>query len=245
MGGYNELGTICNKIHFQSSLNYKVVNLKIHYDNMKKTILFLSSIIFIPILAYKIDWINYLLILLVLLSIVFLIIAGLISIFKSLKRKIFIVPLFIICICIVGVITSFFGPYDNPVINTENLSKNLEYAYKTDQNDRMQLRSFIGYFSKLKQRDSIRLKQVRSNYSQDQILAPMDKFHAAFVFHHSDNSTDYKIASELASEAANSVKLKDNYTVQWLQRASYDRYMLSIGKPEKYNTQNKFSIDLN
>lgn len=212
---------------------------------MKKRIFLLISLISISILSYKIDWFNYLLILLVFLSTLYLLIVGLISIFKDLKRRVFVFALVIICICIIGIITSFFRPYDHPVIDSENLSKNLEYAYKTDQNDRTQLRSFIGYFSKLKERDSIRLKQVRSNYSKDKISKPMDKFYAAFVFHHSDNSSDFKIASQLASEAASSENLKDDYTVQWLKRASYDRYMLSIGKPEKYNTQNQFSIDLN
>lgn len=212
---------------------------------MKKSITILSLIIIISILSYKIGWINYILILTASVAIVFLIIVGLISIFKNLKSRIFKVPLLIICICVIGVISSFFRPYNDPIIKSNNLSKNLEYAYKTDQNDRKELRSFIGYSNKLKQRDSIRLKQVRKNYSQDKISEPIDKFHAAFVLHHSNNSKDYKIASKLASEAAGSEKLKDNYMVQWLQKASYDRYMLSIGKPEKYNTQDKFSININ
>ena len=131
------------------------------------------------------------------------------------------------------------------IIKSDDVSKNLEYAYQTDQNDRKRLKSFIGFFSKLKERDSIRLKQTKEIYNQEMLSKPIDKFHAAFVYHHSDNSKDYKIASELAEEAANSKKLKDVYTVQWLRKASYDRYMISIGKPEKYNTQNNFSIDLN
>ncbi|SDR71986.1 hypothetical protein [Christiangramia echinicola] len=212
---------------------------------MKKTILIFSSIIITAILSYQITWINYFLILIVFLNIAFLIIVGLISIFKKLRNRIFKIPVLIICLCIVGILASLFHPYEKAIINSNNLSDNLEYAYKTDQKDRKELKSFIGYFSKLEERDSIRLKQIRKIYKQDKLSKPIDKFHAAFVFHHSDNSKDYKIASELAEDAANSEILKNNYTVQWLKKASYDRYMVSIGQPEKYNTQNNLSIDLN
>ena len=197
------------------------------------------------LLSFKIDWFNYILILILVLSLAFLILIGLISIFKKLKSKVFKVPLMIILICLIGILTSFFRPYNPPIIESEDPGKNLEYAYKTDQSDRKQIRSFIGFLSKIEERDSIRLDQVRNLYTQDKILKPIDKFYAAFIFHHSNKSRDYRIASQLASDAANSKNLKDNYTVQWLKKASYDRYMLSIGKPEKYNTQNKFSIDLN
>lgn len=212
---------------------------------MKKTILIVSLIVITALLSYQVDWLNYLLIVITILSITFLIVAGIVSIFKKLRNRIFKVPIIIICTCILGIIAALFRPYDNAIIQSDNLSKNLEYAYKTDQDDRKELKSFIGYFSKLKQRDSIRLKQVRSIYNQNKIIEPIDKFHAAFVFHHSDNTRDYKIASKLAEDAASSEKLENNYTVQWLRKASYDRYMISIGKPEKYNTQNSFNVDLN
>ena len=212
---------------------------------MKKIILISSLIIITAILSYQINWLNYLLILIAFLNIVFLILVGLISIFKKLRNRFFKVPVLIICICIAGVLASLFQPYENAIIKSDNLSKNLEYAYQTDQKDRRELKSFIGFLSRLEERDSIRLKQVRKSYNQEKLIKPIDKFHAAFVFHHSDNSKDYKIASELAEDAASSEKLKNNYTVEWLKKASYDRYMVSIGKPEKYNTQNNLSIDLN
>src|SRR5690606_20784977 len=107
-----------------------------------------------------------------------------------------------------------------------------------------QLRSYIKVLSEIKERDRERLAQVNRFYEKNEIIEPIDKFYAAFVYHHSDKSMDYKIASHLARDAARGKGLKDNYQVQWLAKASYDRYMLSIGKEEKYNTQNKLSIDL-
>lgn len=123
-------------------------------------------------------------------------------------------------------------------------SEKLKYAYSTDQSDRQQLRSYSRILGKLDQRDEERLMQVMDLHQQDQILDPMNKFYAAFIYHHSDNSKDFKIASQLAAAAAKDPGLKDHYQVQWLARASYDRYMVSIGKEEKYNTQNKFSLEI-
>ena len=212
---------------------------------MTKKLIFLSLIIIISLLSYFVNWFNYVLILIAVLALVYILLIGLISIFKKVRSNHFKTPALLICICITGVIISLFRPYDPAVIESENISTELQYAYNTDQDDRKELKSFVGYFSELNKRDSLRLMQVRKYHLKNKITKPIDKFHAAFIFHHSDNSEDYKIASELASEAANSEKLKDNYTVQWLQKASYDRYMLSIGEPEKYNTQNNFSIDFN
>lgn len=211
---------------------------------MKKKISLLIIYIITAALSYIIDWFNYILILIIAVTLLHLIFIGLISIFKKLNNRNFKIPLIIISICVIGIVISFFRPYDEPIIKTKNLSNKLKYAYKTDQSDRKELRSFISIISKLEERDSIRLKQVKNLYLQDKILDPIDKFHAAFIFHHSDFVDDYKIASKLASDAADNTNLKDNYTVQWLKKASYDRYMISIGKPEKYNTQNKFSIEL-
>lgn len=205
--------------------------------------IFLCLLIIVSVLSYTIDWIHYVLILIFALTIIFLAIAALIAIFKDLKKSAFSTSILILLLCIFGITTSLFRPYEPAVIQSENISKNLKYAYKTDQGDRKDLRSFVPFFSKLEERDSIRLNQVKELYTQDKISEPLDRFHAAFIFHHSNNSNDYRIASQLAAEAASSATLKDKYMVQWLKKASFDRYLLSIGKPEKYGTQNKLSID--
>lgn len=212
---------------------------------MKKTITIIGLVVIISLFSYNMLWVNYLLMLIMVLALIFLILIGLVSIFKIQNSQRFKIPLWTILICLSGIITSLFRPYDEATIESDNPGRNLEYAYRTDQADRQELRSFVSFMSKLEERDHERLEQVRKLYSQDKISTPIDKFHAAFVFHHSDNSNDYRIASQLAADAAQNEALKDNYTVQWLQKASYDRYMLSIGKPEKYNTQNTFSLDVN
>ncbi len=207
---------------------------------MIRNVILISLALIAVILSYLIQSFEFILIGFIGLSIIFLVLAGLIHIFKKVNPKMLRIPLFIIGICALGILASLFRPYDEATLKTGNESDKLEYAYETDQKDRMQLKSFV--FNDLQERDEIRLKQVKNIYNSTEVLEPIDKFHAAFIYHHSNNSNDYEIASSLATAAAKAPHLKDHYQVQWLSKAAYDRWMLSIGKPEKYNTQNKFSI---
>mgnify|MGYP006208690049 CR=1 FL=1 len=150
------------------------------------------------------------------------------------------VPLFVIGICLTGILVSLFRPLDAAVLDSGGVSEKLQYAYKTDQKDRMQLKSYL--FGSLKERDDVRLDQVNRIISQEKEISSLDKFHAALIYHHSDNSGDFERASDLATSAAKDPELQDHYQVQWLSKAAYDRWMTSIGKPQKYHTQDKFSI---
>ena len=207
---------------------------------MKRNIVLIGLILIAAILSYQIESFEFVMIAFICLSVAFLIAVGVIYIFRKINSKFFTIPLAVICVCLVGVVASLFRPYNEAVLESGNVSEKLEYAYKTDQKDRMLLRSYI--FGDIEDRDEVRLNQVKKIYRPENKLEPIDKFHAAFVFHHSNNSNDYETASKLATAAANARELEDNYQVQWLSKAAYDRWMLSIGEPEKYNTQNKFSI---
>lgn len=151
----------------------------------------------------------------------------------------------VILVCLFGIVLSLLFPYAPAISSSGDMSKDLEYAYQTDQSDRKNLKSYIGIFrNTMQHRDSIRLAQVRMFYEQDRLQKPMDKFYAAFVYHHSHSKEDFEIATQLAEEAARAEELKDHYQVQWLAKASYDRWMVSLGRPQRYNTQQKFSVEL-
>ncbi len=209
---------------------------------MKRNLILLGTVVIATILSFRVESFEFLLIAIILLICVILILAGIISIFKPVNPKFFRTPLAIIGICLVGIIASLFRPYDAAVIEMGNRSEKLQYAYETDQNDRMQLRSYL--LGDLEDRDKKRLSQIKQIHKQEKKLEPIDKFHAAFVYHHSDNSEDYETASQLATAAAETPELQDHYQVQWLRKAAYDRWMVSMGKPEKYGTQDQFSIGL-
>lgn len=206
----------------------------------------LVSIIFIGIgiLAYSIKSFEFFLIALIALALIFLVVTGLIHIFNKMSFLYFQIPFLIIGVCLFGIVVSLFRPYEAAVINYGNTGDQIKHAYQTDQSDRKQLKSFVSIFSSLKQRDTQRLNFVKELYVQGKIKSPAEKFYAAFIYHHSNNSNDYKIAAELAAEAAKTNEMKDHYQAQWLKKAAYDRWMVSIGKPEKYNTQNSFKIKI-
>lgn len=211
---------------------------------MKKAALLFLAMIVTGLIAYQIYWVNFLLLLIVLIGIFFLITYGLYRLFRPVKnRRYFLVPVWVILICCFGIVVSFLKPYPDAIQNSGDISQDLAYAYRIDQQDRENLKSYV-LQGKLYKRDSLRLSQVKEIYQKGKIITPMDKFHAAFVFHHSDNSKDYEIAAKMAEEAAAEKELADNYLVQWLAKASYDRWMVSLGKPEKYNTQDSFSLEI-
>ncbi|MCM4160900.1 hypothetical protein FHG64_17920 [Antarcticibacterium flavum] len=200
---------------------------------MKRTIIVITSAVITAILSYKIQSFEFILIVIILLSLIFLILAGIRNYFKRIRLGYIKVPVIIIGIGILGVVVSLFRPYENAVRDNGTVSDKLEYSYFTDQTDRKQLRSYFPILSELDQRDQVRMDQVIELHKQKNMVEPLDKFYAAFIYYHSDNSDDYKTASKLAAAAAKAPELKDHYQVQWLARASYDRSMLSIGKEEK------------
>jgi hypothetical protein len=64
-----------------------------------------------------------------------------------------------------------------------------------------------------------------------------DHFHAALVLQHGDDPLDHKLANELCKKAAElDPTMKE---AKWLMAASWDRYLMFLGKPQWYGTQFK------
>lgn len=63
--------------------------------------------------------------------------------------------------------------------------------------------------------------------------SPADLYHAAGLFQHGDAGADARRAHELASEAAR----RGHAPARWLAAASYDRWCMYEGRPQRYGTQ--------
>lgn len=213
---------------------------------MKKYLIPLIAIVLVGILSYMYNLISFLLLAVIVLCALLLIVVGIIRTFrKTLNPGWLRVPMMIIAICLTGVMIGMFRPLEQATVSTGNVSDKLAYAYKTDQTDRMTIGAYLSIFGdNIAKRDIIRVKQVSQLYTDNQISLPMDKFYAAFILHHSGRSELFEIAQNLAGEAASVSELKDNYVVQWLAKATYDRWLVSLGKPQKYGTQDKFSVSV-
>lgn len=206
----------------------------------------LVALTLVGVLSYQFKPISFLLLAVMALGITALLILGILKAFQSsLNPKWLKLTLTITGICAAGILVGFMRPLEPAVIHSGDASSQLAYAYETDQTDRMTLKTYLGLFEDtMAKRDSLRLEQAISLYADQQISQPMDKFHAAFIFHHSKKPSNFEIAHTLASEAAAVSELQHHYVAQWLAKATYDRWMVSLGKPQKYGTQDKLSISV-
>ncbi len=81
--------------------------------------------------------------------------------------------------------------------------------------------------------DSVRQVRVRALLAERAVRTGADHYHAALVLQHGNDSTAYRQAFELSREAA-----ELGYDeARWLVPRAYDRWQLSIGKPQVYGTQ--------
>ncbi|QDH81123.1 hypothetical protein FKX85_19645 [Echinicola soli] len=166
---------------------------------------------------------------------------------KGLTWKRFQVPLVMVGTILFGLAVGLLSPLPEPIGHSGNTGEDLEQAYITDQGDRMNIRFFVPHYKQqMQKRDSIRLEKVREYLEMGKVDKPIDKFHAAFILHHNRmrDSSLYELAYNLAKQAAAAPNLAANYQAQWLAKATYDRWMLSIGKPQKFGTQGGVSFTL-
>jgi hypothetical protein len=82
-------------------------------------------------------------------------------------------------------------------------------------------------------RDAARLKRVKELYAQNQLKTGADYYHAAMILQHSDVADDFLLAHELCVVAIS----KGDARGKWLAAASEDRFLMNIGRPQRFATQ--------
>lgn len=75
--------------------------------------------------------------------------------------------------------------------------------------------------------------KVKRLLAEGRLRAAADFHHAALILQHGDCSADYKLANELAKKG---MDLGDE-RAKWLYAATLDRWLLSLGKGQKFGTQ--------
>lgn len=88
---------------------------------------------------------------------------------------------------------------------------------------------------KLMQRDRERKEKAKKLIKRGELVSGLDYHRASLIFQHGETMEDYKLARELAGKA---VDLGDK-TAKWIYAATFDRWLLSQGKSQKYGTQFK------
>ncbi len=81
-------------------------------------------------------------------------------------------------------------------------------------------------------RDQARLARAKELYGRDQLQTGRDYFNAALILQHSEIPEDYLLAHELSV-----VAISKGMRVESLAAASEDRYLMSIGRRQRFGTQ--------
>ncbi|MEZ5357243.1 MAG: DUF6624 domain-containing protein [Candidatus Zixiibacteriota bacterium] len=115
----------------------------------------------------------------------------------------------------------------------ENINQELYRLYQEDQGDRMGAGGID--WSQVNERDAERRNRTIEILDAGLVKASDDYYHAAMIFQHGRDTTDYWRAHELALKA---VELdSSNNIARWLAAAAMDRYLWNVGKPQIYGTQ--------
>jgi hypothetical protein len=120
----------------------------------------------------------------------------------------------------------------------EQISNELQEMYKADQKARTEnlLQANKEQYFHDEDTRAQRASEIYSLYKKGKInLSPLDFGHLAMIFHHREGSENYKIAFELAKKSADG----GIEEAKWLQAAAEDRYLISIGRNQKWGTQFK------
>jgi hypothetical protein len=116
----------------------------------------------------------------------------------------------------------------------------IEDLYNQDVNERKDINwEDKNEVEELRERDKIRRQKTKELLNSSSLSTGLDFHHASLIFQHGEITEDYKLAHELAERAVN---LGDE-TAKWLYAATFDRWLLSSGKPQKYGTQFKQNED--
>ena len=118
------------------------------------------------------------------------------------------------------------------------MNDELQELFGTDQDERMNHPDYgtPEYWS-LRARDAERRKRLAGLIESCGLKEPEDHYHAAWILNHGESAEEIWQAHILAKEAVE-LGLR---RVRWLAAASYDRWLIYQGKPQKYGTQIVFA----
>ncbi len=107
----------------------------------------------------------------------------------------------------------------------------VEQMLEQDQDDRLTGRILL-----VPSRDDQRVARIEALVSQGALTTPKAWFAAAFILQHGRCPRHFEMAYHLASRA--NAAGYENAT--WLLQAAYDRWQLSLGKAQRYDSQPNF-----
>jgi hypothetical protein len=127
---------------------------------------------------------------------------------------------------IVYFLSGFATAEDNP--------KALSFIFIDDQKDRKIMESGQAYdWEAIAYRDEEREKAVRELIKKGKLQTGEDYYHAAMILQHGTGPEDHLLAHDLCVIAIS----KGEGKAKWLAAASLDRFLIGIGRSQRYGTQ--------
>lgn len=105
--------------------------------------------------------------------------------------------------------------------------------YKEDQTDRTPALGLPIEWSTVLPRDRAREARVKELYRGDALQTGADFYHAAMILQHAPAPEDYLLAHEFCIVAVS----KGEKRALWLAAATEDRFLMRIGRPQRFATQ--------
>lgn len=109
----------------------------------------------------------------------------------------------------------------------------IERLFTEDQVDRTLFRAQEIDWGQVESRDRFRESGVKTALSEGRLHTGADYYHAAMILHHGLQPDDYLLAHELCIIAIG----EGEERAKWLAAASEDRFLRSIGRPQRFGTQ--------
>ncbi len=109
----------------------------------------------------------------------------------------------------------------------------LAKIYDDDQGDRLPGGGKPIDWAAVLPRDRKREARVKALYEAGQLRTGKDYYRAAMVLQHASRPEDYLLAHELCVVAVS----KGDRDARWLAAATEDRYLMNLGRPQRFGTQ--------
>jgi hypothetical protein len=147
-------------------------------------------------------------------------------------------PIAVILIAVLGIVVGWHTRAQSTWAQSSTTSvqkdnEELARLYQEDQADRTSKDGKPIDWNAIGARDKTREKRVKELYSTNQLRTAPDYYHVAMVLQHASAPEDYLLAHELCVVAIS----KGDERAKWLAAASEDRFLMEIGRPQRFATQ--------
>ena len=113
------------------------------------------------------------------------------------------------------------------------VSDELKRMFEEDQADRKPPSGKGVDWAFVGPRDEAREIRVKEMVASGALQTGADFYHAAMILHHAQTPDDYLLAHDLCIVAIS----KGEERAKWLSAASMDRFLVSVGRPQRFGTQ--------